>query len=334
MFGSRSAEEWEDLDYSGRAENAMPGLPRARFAVILLLGVGCAPLRNGGGECAEGGPAKKTLLTWSSADQAEKGKNGDDTGANGESVPSREEEKPLESDRPDFTEASSTVGKGRVQLEAGYTFIRDRSGGATTSSHSYPEALLRIGALADWLEFRLGQNFGHTRTGAPHAVFSAAGAEDLYLGTKLGLTEQARVLPEMALILQTTVPTGEREFTAGKMQPGLNWLYGWDVIPDHLTLGGSTQGNKALDAAGHGYVELAQSLTVGYVLTERLAAYTEWFAFFPCGAVAPSVGALHYLDGGFTYKVTPNLQFDIRAGVGLSRLADDYFVGSGFAARY
>jgi hypothetical protein len=316
----------------------MNGLRLVRIAAILLPLAGCAHFNGRRCECAGQGTdaskPSKTLLAWSSADKSENGETGEANGTNGESASDREKEEPLASDRPDFTEASSTVGKGRIQLEAGYTYIRDRAGSVATSSHSYPEALLRIGALADWLEFRIGQNFGHTRTGAPHAVFTAAGAEDLYLGVKLGLTEQARVLPEMAVVLQTTVPTGHREFTSGKLQPGMNWLYGWDVIPDHLTLGGSTQGNRAYDALGHGYLEFAQSLTIGYVLTEKLGAYTEWFAFFPCGAIAPSVGALHYLDGGFTYKFTPNLQFDIRAGIGLSRLADDFFAGSGFAVRY
>ncbi|MBY0513076.1 MAG: transporter, partial [Gemmataceae bacterium] len=59
----------------------------------------------------------------------------------------RASEEPLASDRPDFTEASSTVGKGRVQLEGGYTFTRDHSGEVATTSHSYPEALLRIGMI-------------------------------------------------------------------------------------------------------------------------------------------------------------------------------------------
>jgi hypothetical protein len=241
----------------------------------------------------------------------------------------------IATDRPDFTEASSTVGKGRIQLEAGYTFVRDRSGGITSTNHSYPEALFRIGALADWLEFRVGQNFGHSRTGAPlGGTFGTSGAEDLYLGAKLGLTEQKGVLPEAALILQTTVPTGHSDFTAGKWQPGFNLLYGWDVIPDLITMGGSTQANKAIDVVGHGYVEMAQALTVGYTLTEKLGAYTEWFAFFPTGAVAPQTTAQHFVDGGFTYKVTPNFQLDIRAGLGLSQRADDFFVGSGFAVRY
>lgn len=265
-------------------------------------------------------------------------------------------------DRPDFTEASSTVGKGRIQLESGYTFVRDRTGGATTIGHSYPETLLRVGMFADWLEFRVGQNFGNTRTGAALGVFGVSdgggtsgadsaggpagagtgggaasrtsGAEDLYLGAKIALTEQKGALPETAVIFQGTVPTGSRDLTAGEVQPGVNLLYSWTVIDDRLSFGGSLQANRAIDDTRHGYVEVAQSFTVGYGLTDKLGAYTEWFAFYPTGAIAPGVGPQHFFNGGFTYQFTPNLQFDIRAGVGLNRRADDFFVGSGFAVRY
>ena len=307
-------------------------VPRPHPAVLvfgLLLCSGCGLFegsRRDSAPCeADTASGSKTLLSWNSRSTESPEKS---EGPNGEGA--AEVEDAIATDRPDFTEASSTVGKGRIQLESGYTFSRDRSGGIRTTTHSYPEALLRIGALADWLEFRIGQNFGETRSG----LFSASGAEDLYLGVKLGLTEQKQVLPEMALILQTTVPTGHSEFTGGKMQPGFNWLYGWDVVPDRLTFGGSTQANRVYDEINHGYIELAQSLTIGYGLTDRLSAYTEWFAFFPAGAVALGVTAQHYLDGGFTYQFTPNFQVDIRAGIGVSRRADDYFIGSGFGVRY
>jgi hypothetical protein len=262
-----------------------------------------------------------------------------------------EEAKPLETDRPDFTEASSTVGKGRVQLEAGYTFIRDRQDGGTTRTHSFPEALLRIGLFADWFELRLGQNFTSTSAGAGQGAAStvitgpsagvaaetqanASGPEDLYLGIKLGLTEQKKSLPESALVLQTTVPTGSRSLTAGQLLPGINYLFGWDVIEDLLSVGGSFQANRSRDPSNHFYVEVAQSLTAGYRLTRRLGAYAEWFAFYPAGAIDPGVGPEHYLDGGFTFLVNDDFQLDARAGVGLNDHADDFFTGVGFAVRY
>jgi hypothetical protein len=58
-------------------------------------------------------------------------------------------------DRPHLPEANTTVGKGRIVLESGYTF---NNKGSTFSSNSYPEALPRVGMFADWFEFRIGQN--------------------------------------------------------------------------------------------------------------------------------------------------------------------------------
>lgn len=271
-----------------------------------------------------------------------KGQNGDDE---------EEDDDTIETDRPDFVEASSTVGKGRIQLEAGYTFIRDRSDGATTRTHSYPEALLRIGLCAEWFELRLGQNLINSRTSggngggttviagpaegiATQAAANVNGAEDLYLGVKLALTEQKKYLPEMALVLQTTVPTGSPGLSARELLPGVNFLAGWDIIKDCLTLGTSLQANRSRDDEEHFYVETAAAATVGFQFTPKLGMYTEWFALLPTGALDPGIGPEHYADGGFTYKITPNFQLDVRAGVGLNRHADDFFAGSGFAIRY
>ncbi|HEY8503710.1 MAG TPA: transporter [Gemmataceae bacterium] len=154
------------------------------------------------------------------------------------------------------------------------------------------------------------------------------------MGIKLWLTEQAGPLPETALILQATVPTGADALSSGQLQPQLSWLYGWDVIPDRLTLAGSTLGFRDRDDGGHDFVTLAQSVTLGYGLTERFGAYTEWYALFPTSAVEPGLGPQHFFNGGFTYLVGPNFQLDIRAGLGLNRRADDFFTGTGFVVRY
>lgn len=113
----------------------------------------------------------------------------------------------------------------------------------------------------------------------------------------------------------------------------MNYLYGWDVT-DFISVGGSSQGNASIGDDGDTFLLLAQSLTVGYTLTEKLGAYTEVFGFFPDGATAPGIGPEYYFNGGFTYKFTRNIQYDIRAGVGLNRQSDDYFVGSGLSVRY
>ncbi len=272
-------------------------------------------LRCFGPCCCE---VRKTLLQWS-------------YGTSFSGGPASMDE-PLESDRPDFTEASTTVGRGVAQVEMGYTFLFDDDNGSIHRENSFPEMLWRIGMFAEWFEFRIAYNNlvgSDVFTGLPTANF--AGGEDLYLGAKIGLTPQEGILPEMALIPQMTIPTGHPALTAGIVCPGVNWLYGWD-INDFLSLGGSTQGNQAVDDAGETYFEFAQSLTIGYTLTDKLGAYTEWFVLVPSGShVAPTQ---HYLDGGFTYHLTNNIQFDVRAGVGLSVRAADYFMGSGIVLRF
>jgi len=42
----------------------------------------------------------------------------------------------------------------------------------------------------------------------------------------------------------------------------------------------------------------------------------------------------HYGNGGFTVLLNDDIQWDIRAGVGLNDAADDYFLGTGLSIRY
>ena len=120
--------------------------------------------------------------------------------------------------------------------------------------------------------------------------------------------------------------------TDGETLPGTNFLYAWEVN-ENVTVAGSTQANRAVDAgSGEAYSEIAQSATVVLGLSDEIGMFTEWFAMFPNGADTAQVE--HYLDGGFTFLLSNDVQFDIRAGYGLSRSADDFFVGTGLSIRF
>jgi hypothetical protein len=220
------------------------------------------------------------------------------------------------------------VGRGVLQLETGYTYFFDDGADAQTTTHSYPEMLFRYGLLADWLELRVGQNFASKDDG----VQDHTGAEDLYLGLKIGLTPQDYWLPEMALIPQMTVPSGDDAFSADRVLGGLNWVYSWQVT-DSISTAGSTQFNQATDGETYAaYTEWAQSWTVGSSLTETVGCYAEWFAFFPHSA--DTAESEYYFNGGFTWLLSNNVQWDIRGGVGLNAAAADYFVGTGLSLRF
>lgn len=251
-------------------------------------------------------------------------------GAWGEAVPvdPNAEPEPIATDRPDFTESSTTVGAGVAQIETGYTYTRNST--THTHGHSWGEGLLRVGIYADWLELRaaVAPVTEVSNLGGMHN--SVSGVEDLYLGVKLGLTAQSEWLPEVALVPQMTVPTGHAGFTADRTLPGCNLLYGWDVT-ESLSTAGSTQVNLAVDG-DEAYVEWAQSWTVGLALAEDVGFYTEWFAIVP--EQSSAVPAEHYLNSGFTWQPNDDVQWDIRAGTGLNAAAADFFCGVGLSLRF
>ena len=206
-------------------------------------------------------------------------------------------------DRPDVHPKQPTVGKNVIQLETGYTFTRSREQGVTVYNHTYPEASLRFGVLADWLEGRIGQNFASTATAGPNPSASQTGADDLLLGVKLGLMKQKECLPETAVILQMTVPTGSSFLTRNEVLPGIIAIFGWDVIENRLSASGSLSANRALDDANHFYTLLAESLVLNWSLTKKLDAFSEWYALIPSGAIGPAL-ARSRSDTGMTFKVT------------------------------
>ncbi len=237
----------------------------------------------------------------------------------------------ITTDRPDFTEASLTVGLGTTQIESGYTFTGDSAAGQYVRDHSWGEALFRIGLLADWFEFRAGVFPASTTTIAGPVRSTRSGLEDLYLGAKLGLFAQSGWLPEVAVVPQMTVPTGAAVYTLDRTLPGVNLLYGWDVTDD-WSLGASTQFNRDVDDSAALYTQWAQSITVGRGLGEKTACYFEWFGFFPDRAVSASTE--HYFNSGLTFLLTDDIQWDIRGGVGLNDDSSDHFAGTGLSFRF
>lgn len=235
---------------------------------------------------------------------------------------------PLVADRPDFTEAAATVGAGVLQAEFGYTL--ERRSGDEVWTHSLGESLFRAGVLVDGLELRLGLSPVVQRTTAGGRSVDETGMEDLYLGTKFTLARQNGVRPSIAVIAQMTLPTGSEAFTSDRHLPGANLIYAWDLA-EGVSLAGSTQVNRAVSESGGGYAEWAQSLVTGLSVGSRTGLYAEWFAFLP--SASDEARAEHYVNGGFTWSVTDDAQWDIRLGAGVNDAAADYFLGTGLALR-
>lgn len=237
---------------------------------------------------------------------------------------------PIVTDRPDFTEASSTVGNGVIQAEMGYTFFyNDGGAGASESSHVYPELLLRFGVISDWIEFR----FGQTLISLLEPEQSSTGFGDTYLGVKFGIVPQLGILPELSIVPQLTVPSGSADLRADRVLYGVNVLYSWSILNDSY-LGASTQFNqRQADDPDQVFTSFAQALVGGTRWDDAWGSYIEWFALFADSSCGDEDS--HFANGGMTYLVTNNLQLDVRLGTRLQgRIGEEIFAGFGLSVRY
>ena len=119
---------------------------------------------------------------------------------------------PLVTDRPDFTESASVPGHGRVQVEGGWTV--EESG--ETREHSLGEILVRIG-LGERFEARIEPG---SWISADAGDADVSGLDDAGLGFKVLLFEEIPPsFPAVALLLSSSVPTGDDEIGSQEWQP-------------------------------------------------------------------------------------------------------------------
>lgn len=241
----------------------------------------------------------------------------------------------LISDRPHVSEATATVGKGRMQVETGYSFFLDRQAGLGTVRHSWPEPLLRWGLFADWFELRLGTNYlSETQSSSLGGRSKLSGAEDMLVASKIAIVKQRGVLPDFTIFPQLRVPTGGRDWTSDTTLPGVNFAYSWAVTPLIEIECNTVFNRKRLDDGVSLYTEQLQTINLEYDLSERWLGFTE-FLFFQPWASEPTVPATQYFHTGVQYFFTPDLQFDIHSAVGLNRAADNLaFTGCGLCIRW
>lgn len=177
------------------------------------------------------------------------------------------------------------VGLGRIQIETGYSSYFDEEGGTRAVPHSFPETLVRAGVFREWFEFRFGWNYFGELTNDNGAKSKAWGSDDIYLGAKVALAEQAGVLPEFTVFPQMRVPTGSSQFTAGEVLPGMNFAYAW-MLTDKLELEANTNVNRRHDDVGHYYTEFLQTIHFEYDITEKVMLSNEFILLSPEGAIS------------------------------------------------
>ncbi len=232
---------------------------------------------------------------------------------------------PLVTDRPDATEASSTVGKGTLQIETGGLYESFEENNIQLESYTFNTTLLRYGIL-DNLELRVGWDFteGIVKVNGNKLDNITSGLSPLLLGVKIDIAEEKDGMPEIALIghifpLFTASRDYRPETTAIDFRFSLS-----HTLSDNSSIGyniGGQWGNDSSEAAA------IYTIAYGYSFNDKLGAYAELYGDMP-----EDSSANHFWDAGFTYLVSNDLQLDAYVGSSITD-GQDLLVGLGASFR-
>lgn len=236
-------------------------------------------------------------------------------------------------DRPGYTDAPVALPAGAVQLEAGMTDDRTRSGATRTQYVSAGETLLRLGVGAR-SELRIfGNSYGiRSVDGAP----TVRGMEDVKLGAKLNLRaipdSVHSWVPNAALLAATTLSTGGNGIRAGHAQPEAKVAVNWTTASPlslYSNLGYGTIYNEVGRAS-----RMWLSTAAWWSVNPRISAFAEGLTIGRASG-SGSGTAGNDVDAGLTYLINDRLQLDARIGRGVgSETSSERFIGVGFARRW
>ena len=157
---------------------------------------------------------------------------------------------------------------------------------------------------------------------------------------RFDLTEHCGWRPESALEIRSSVPTGSSEFSLGRVEVGLDYIYGWE-LSEQLTLYGSTGyapgglGEFSLipeEPESDRFTVFSQSVALGTELTENNTLYGEVFGLFSDDL--EDNFSLAFFNVGFDHYFNDNFLIDFRVGVGLTEESEDFFAGVGGGVRF
>jgi hypothetical protein len=234
-------------------------------------------------------------------------------------------QEPLVTDRPDFTESSSSVGSGVLQLESGVTYSDFRNG---TDVTTIGEILGRWG-LAKKFELRFvlptysreggggGNGSGFLSSGVGFKYELAQGGGSGFLG---GMAA--------SVIATTTIPTGTSDFAISKWQPSAVFAASWELAPN-VGFGTNLGVGRPADDDNR-YTTVWASVAVGVGLNETTSVFFELYGFNREEDRGPSTATF---QTGLVYLFNPNLQADVRAARRLTDRGVDFLVGAGISWR-
>lgn len=234
-------------------------------------------------------------------------------------------------DRPDVAESSQVVGKGRVQLETGLNWDRQRDPDAHVRTLTTP-TMLRIG-LSRTVELSVstdGRTIAHASDPATGAHTVGADWADLAVGAKWHVADQDGAKPSLGVIATLLLPTGSSALRGAGFRPTLAVPAEWDLGHD-WSLAVMPGIGRDSDDAGSRYTYGVLAAAVTRAFGERLRGFAE--VATPQIARAAHGGTQLQADAGVSWLVNKDCQLDAMVVRGLHRNTPELSLAVGISVR-
>lgn len=249
----------------------------------------------------------------------------------------------ISSDRPDQSESPEVVSKNHTQFEVGFGYDKSQytrvfplgENGTVeytsiTELTSTPEVLVRMGVFKD-VEFRLSTVLATTKwSNRPEGIFDTP-AETRFgpigIGAKLKLSDEKGFIPSIGMLVENSMP-GLTQKGGSIFNPSIRFCFSNELtnkISLSYNLGVDLVSDESSVATG------LYTFAAEYSLSALAGVFGEVYGFIPFN---DQISSSHYVDGGFTFLMNKNLQFDISGGYGLQKQITEFFIAAGAAFRF
>lgn len=232
---------------------------------------------------------------------------------------------PIVPDRPGLGESAFLVPEGTFQVETGVNFEWDREDGVHRKSYTYNTTTLRYGVSGSF-EIRAAANLQQDYLSKLLSEqISELGLTPWSIGFKARISEHKGWAPRMALLGNLAIPyAASASFRTSYIAPSFLIPMEWD-LSDQLLLTVNTGAFWDGESAAPSYFG---SVGLDYVLLPRLGLFVESYLDFDAqGSFLPG------FDAGTVWRLTPDIQLDLSAGIGLNPEMADGFLNGGVSYR-
>jgi len=221
--------------------------------------------------------------------------------------------KPLNTDRPGFTDAYNTAEQAGLQFETGMFINTGRVPGSSVSHVNWNTSALRFGAF-ERTELRLlgGVNQTFTENGA--RASSPVSIQDPRFGLKTEILSAYDVIPGIAFSSHVRIPTD-----SGSLRPDMGLIFHHQVDPNF-----SISYMLNLDWWQMEQTTLNWTFKITYG-ESNFALFAEMYGS------RNDLQSFQALDLGSTWEWKKDLQFDLGVGIGMSREAPDWYASIGLS---